>query len=528
MKKIVKYLVICSIMLVSCGDEFLNLHPQSSLNSEGYYQNQTDMNRAVLAAYADLRSLYNARFVDMEIRSDNTAYQWLPGDPANHHGIDDFRDLCMITNTWLNDTWNSSYRLILRCNTVITRIDNASFFDENLRTQYEAEARFLRALMYFWLNRIFGGYATNGELLGVCKVEKPISQFEAYEIVRAPYREIYDLIVADLMYAETNLPLNYPAADRGRVRQAGASAMLAKVYMFMAGYPLNLGNEYYLKAVQQIEHFFNTYPDVSLAQTYQHLFSSPHNQTLYSKNSVESLFEVQYRKGAPGEATNSPWNGDFAPRNSDGVVIVSGTPSGTNSPTTEMAEAYEFGDPRRYVSMRDGFRNNASGDLLIERYVCKYYDVPNSGNNNGNNWIELRLADIYLLYAEALVRTNGNRTVALNYLNRIRERARNTPGNPGIVLPEGYDLLKDYSLSDFADDDEFLMAIEKERRIELAFENHRWFDLVRTQRARDVMSTQWGISASDWNDAHLALPIPETVMLSNPGKIIQNRGYTQR
>jgi len=529
MKKTIFFTVVCSIMLASCGEDFLSRNPKSELNVEGFYQTQTDMNQATLAAYAKLRDLYGSTLITLgEIRSDNTTYSWLAGNPVDERGIDEFKEPLLENNGNLSSLWNNAYNLILRCNLVIKYVETASFNEERYRTQYEAEVRFLRALMYFWLNRAFGGTATNGQLLGVCKVETLITQNEAYEIGRAPLEEIYALIVEDLTYAQANLPKSYASADRGRVIQAGAAAMLAKVYMFMAGFPLNKGNEYYTKAIQQMEYVFNTYPEVQLAPTYQHLFSSPHNQSLYTKNSVESLFEIQYKKGAPSGRTGSPWNNNFAPRFSDKEVAQVGDKSGTNAPTVDMSNAYEYGDPRKYVSMRDGWRSANTGAWENDKYVCKYYDVSTSGSDNDNNWIELRLADIYLLYSEALVRVGGDKGKALEYLNKIRQRARNTPGNPEITDAPAT-LLRDYTLADFASDEAFLLAIEKERRVELAFENHRWGDLVRTGRAKDVMIAQQfaEVGQFTWDDKQLMYPIPETVMQSNPGNIIQNRGYTQ-
>lgn len=91
-------------------------------------------------------------------------------------------------------------------------------------------------------------------------------------------------------------------------------------------------------------------------------------------------------------------------------------------------------------------------------------------------------------------------------------------------------MLKDYQLSDFEDNQDILNAIEKERRVELAFENHRWFDLIRTGRAKDVMIAEQeadGYPDFTWDDSMLVFPIPMTVMQSNPGKITQNKGYTQ-
>jgi len=528
--KRIYFIVLCSISIVfaSCTEEFLNRNPRSELNIEGFYQTQTDMNMATLAIYAKLRDLYNGNLITLgEIRSDNTTYSWLAGNPIDERGIDQFDQPLFESNDNLRSNWNNSYELIMRANTVLKNIGDASFEQEAYRIQYEAEARFLRALTYFWLNRVFGGTAIDGQLLGVCKVDRIITQAESYEIGRAPLQEIYDFIVEDLTFAATNLPKSYASADRGRVVQAGAAAMLAKVYMFMAGFPLNKGNEYYSKAIQQMEYVFTTYPEVQLAPTYQHLFSSPHNQSLYTKNSVESFFEVQYKKGAPSERTSCGWNNNFAPRFDDGSVLAVGDAGGSNAPTSNMSNAYEYGDPRKYVSMRDGWRNK-QGTWNNDKYVCKYYDIATSGSNNGNNWIELRLADVYLLYAEALVRTGGDKNKALTHLNLIRERARNTAGDPAITDAPA-DLLKDYTLTDFADDSEFLLAIEQERRVELAFENHRWFDLVRTGRARVCMELQqfddWG--PFTWDDKQLMYPIPEEVMRSNPGKVIQNKGYTQ-
>ncbi|MDR1331745.1 MAG: RagB/SusD family nutrient uptake outer membrane protein [Tannerella sp.] len=521
MKKIFLFF-ISACVLTACSDDFIALNPPSQLNADGFYKTETDMNQAVLSAYGGLRALYNQQFYRLgEIRSDNTTYSWLAGNPANEKGVDEFASPLLPENSFLNDTWNNCYNLILRCNIVIGRIDDVTFADEETKRQYTGEARFLRALMYFYLNRIFGGYALNGELLGVVKVDKEITQAEAYELGRVPLQEIYNLIVEDLTYAEANLPESYGPTDIGRATKGGATALLGKVYMTMAGYPLNGGNEYYTRALTQFRTIIGN-GRFALVPTYDALFD------VANKNTSESLFEVQYKKGAPNGATGCPWNNNFAPRFSDKEVVLVGDKSGENAPTRDMSEAYEDGDPRKYVSMRDGWLNAKTGAWEGDKYVCKYYDVSTSGSDNGNNWIELRLADIYLLYAEALVRTGGDKQDALSYVNRIRQRARNTPGDPDIEAPA--DLLKDLNAGDFTTNDALLLAIEKERRIELAFENHRWFDLVRTGRARDVMTVEQiydGFPEFAWSDDALAYPIPMTVMQSNPKQIIQNKGYTQ-
>jgi hypothetical protein len=510
------------LLCASCGNDFITKAPPSNLNSDDFYKTQSDINQAVLSAYQSLRTLYNGDYVRLgEIRSDNTTFSWLSGNPANEKGIDEFNSPLLIENSAPTNCWNKSYNTILRCNLVIGRSESAAFDVESLRAQYVAEARFLRALMYFNLNRVFGGPAQNGELLGPILVDKEIFQTEAYELLRAPLQDVYDLVIEDLKYAETNLPESYSSTDVGRVTRGGATALLGKVYMTMAGFPLNGGNEYYQLAIAQFTKVIGN-PRHSLVASYKDLFD------VSNKNTSESLFEVQYKKGSKDGATGSPWNNSWAPRFSDKEVVLVGDKGGENAPTGDMSAAYETGDPRKYVSMRDGWVNAKTGAFEGDRYVCKYYDVSTSGSDNGNNWIDLRLADIYLLYAEALVRTGGDQATAITYVNKIRERARNTPGDPEIT--PAADLLRDYTAADFANSDALLLAIEKERRVELAFENHRWYDLVRTGRAKDVMIAEQKADAYPdfvWSDNVLFYPIPQTVMEANRGKIIQNNGYTQ-
>lgn len=521
MKKI-SIFILASFLLISCKSEFVDLDPTSELNAKSFYTTQQDMNQATLSAYGNLRSLYNSTYVRLgEIRSDNTTYSWLAGNPANEKGVDEFASPLLPENGFLANCWDDSYKTILRCNIVIDRTDAATFTDDKLKNQYKAEASFLRALVYFYLNRIFGGYGLNGELLGVIKVDREITQAEAYELGRAPLQEMYDLIIADLKYAEANLPVAYGGTNKGRATKSAATALLGKVYMTMAGYPLNKGNEYYSLAITEFSKVIND-GAYALVPSYKDLFD------VGKKNSSESLFEVQYMKGAAGGATGSPWNNNFAPRFSDKEVVLVGDKGGENSPTQQMSNAYELGDPRKFISMRDGWVNAKTGALETERYVRKYYDVASSGSDNGNNWIELRLADVYLLYAEALVRSGGSKATAIESINKIRQRARNTVGDPAIEAPPN--LLVDYQVGDFNSDEALLLAIEKERRVELAFENHRWFDLVRTGRAKEMMLTEQkldGYPDFTWSDDALAYPIPMTTMQSNPQKIIQNKGYTQ-
>src|SRR5690606_23335424 len=135
------------------------------------------------------------------------------------------------------------------------------------------------------LNRLFGGHDLNNQLSGVVKVEKEISPQEAYELGRSSLEEIYDLIIEDLKYAEQYLPDIYPSSDLGRVTKGGASGLLGKVYMTMAGYPLNKGNEYFNLAIQKFELLINN-SIYNLEPSYKDLFD------VNNKNTNESLFEI--------------------------------------------------------------------------------------------------------------------------------------------------------------------------------------------------------------------------------------------
>ncbi|RRB03698.1 RagB/SusD family nutrient uptake outer membrane protein [Larkinella rosea] len=502
MKRIL-ILVLLIAVSFSCKEEFIDLQPISDMNAGVFYKTEQDMNQAVMSPYSSLRNVYNQLFIYMgEVRSDNTTFSWVPGDSKNMTSIDNFGDVMLSDNTFVLNFWNNVYNTILRCNIVLDKIDAVPFKDPKLKEQYKAEAKFIRALMYFWLVRVYGD---------VPKVDKQLSVSEAYAVGRTSTQEIYDFIVEDLKFAEANLPVSYAAVDKGRVTVGGAKGLLAKVYMTMAGFPLKKGASHYALAEAKALEVISI-PAYSLVPDYKALFD------VKNENTAESLFEIQYKKG--GTTTGSPWNNDFAPRFSNKEVVLIGDKSGFNAPTPSMSAAYETGDPRKTISMSDNYVAVPGGNTVNEKYVRKYYDVSFAGSDNDNNWIELRLADVYLLYAEALVRQGKQPETALLYLNKIRQRARNSTGGSASILA-------DYP--PFTSNEAFLLAIEKERRVELAFENHRWFDLVRTERAKAVMSQeqkeQNGFNPATWSDNMLLFPIPLSVIQSNPDKIKQNPGY---
>lgn len=465
------------ISLSSCKDGFLDLAPVSQTNSVNFYRNADDMLNAVNASYAALQfnGLYNqSMYAIGEVLSDNTEIL----DQQAGIEITQLDAFSIVsTNTFLNSMWNNHYRGILACNTVIDRIVNVSM-NEELKTRFIGEAKFLRGLMYFNMVRTFGDTPL------VLKETADIAS--GYSYGRTPVVEVYAQIEADLKEAEQSLPAAYTGTNVGRATSGAAKGLLAKVYLTQKKWA-----EAAAKAKEVID--AGTY---SLMDNYADIYK------IANKNNKESLFEVQYRKG--GYGLGSPFNNNFAPWLSGTIVTKVGPGGGHNQPTADIAGAYETGDKRKDGSFSPGY-TAANGTFVAVRYINKYLDpAPFAAYDADNNWPVLRFADVLLMRAEALNELSYTADgEAFTLLNRIRKRA-------GLIEKTSADLVSQAT---------FRLALEKERRLELAFENHRWFDLVRTDRALEVMSAK-GIKSHQ-----LLLPVPQSQIDINPSKIKQNPGY---
>ncbi len=478
MKKLTFFLLVL-FGSASCKDDFLVLAPLSETNSINFYRNADDMLNAVNAAYAALQfnGQYNqGMYAIGEVRSDNTEIL----DAQSGIDITQIDAFTTISNNGIiNSVWNDHYRGILACNTVIDRLDGVAM-NEALKKRFTGEAQFLRALMYFNMVRIFGE---------VPLVLKETADVESgYAFTRDPVETVYTQIVKDLTEAATILPGIYTGNDIGRATSGAAMGLLAKVYLTQRKW-----NEAAAKTKEVMN--LNRY---ELLPNYADLFK------INNENTKESLFEVQYKKG--GFGLGSPFNNRFAPRLSGTYVTTVGAGNGHNQPTANMAEAYEEKDKRKGASFADSYIGDKNQVVKI-RYVTKYLDpAPFAVNDADNNFPILRFADLLLMRAEALNEVgyiaDGE---ALELLNKIRLRA-------GLAPKTSQELNTQQA---------FRLAVEDERRVELAFENHRWFDLVRTGRAVEVMSKKgFSIDAKK-----LLLPIPQNQIDINPSKIKQNPGY---
>ena len=468
----------------SCSD-FLEQNPQTDLSENDFYKTADDILSAVNGAYSSLQEgdIYGNWYVFGEIPSDNTRNQ-LSGSVTTQNEFDQF--YIYTQNSMIANFWKAAYKVINRTNTILGRIDGIEINTE-LANRYKLECKFIRALMYFNLVRVYGD---------VPLVLKEISISESYDILREPKENVYNQIIADLKEAQ-DLPVSYSTAEDGRATQGAAKALLANVYMTLHKYAeaetilaeiINSGRYSLLE---------NTPGSLNI-DGYKNVFS-PVNH-----NSKEGIFEIQFLKGGYGEGSN--YANNFAPENSGTNVVAVGGTGGNNIPEMDIYNAYEEGDLRRDFSMSLGYYDNRKNNEWVEsRYVCKFMDVPYQNNDASNNYPVIRYADVILMYAEAL-NQNGKTAEACKYLNMTRRRGfgyQTTETSP-----------VDLQTTDKA---QFALMVEQERRVELAFENHRWFDLIRTGRAVEVMRSK-GFSL---NETNLICPIPQKQIDVNP-KLTQN------
>ncbi len=468
----------------SCSD-FLEQNPQTDLSENDFYKTADDILSAVNGVYSSLQEgdIYGNWYVFGEIPSDNTRNQ-LSGSVTTQNEFDQF--YIDTQNSMIANFWKAAYKVINRTNTVLGRIDGIEINTE-LANRYKLECKFIRALMYFNLVRVYGD---------VPLVLKEISISESYDILREPKENVYNQIIADLKEAQ-DLPVSYSTAEDGRATQGAAKALLANVYMTLHKYAeaetilaeiINSGQYSLLE---------NTPGSLNI-DGYKNVFS-PVNH-----NSKEGIFEIQFLKGGYGEGSN--YANNFAPENSGTNVVAVGGTGGNNIPEMDIYNAYEEGDLRRDFSMSLGYYDNRKNNEWVEsRYVCKFMDVPYQNNDASNNYPVIRYADVILMYAEAL-NQNGKTAEACKYLNMTRRRGfgyQTTETSP-----------VDLQTTDKA---QFALMVEQERRVELAFENHRWFDLIRTGRTVEVMKSK-GFSL---NETNLICPIPQKQIDVNP-KLTQN------
>lgn len=491
--------LVLFLLTVGCTDEFLEKSPYDKVDTETFFQTEEDALMAINAAYQPLQrpKLYNMRMWATDIIAGNSVVGANPSD-AND-GIETKNQANFITladNQGVDDLYKGPAPGILYCNLVLEKVP-AIDMDETLKNRILGEAKFLRGFYHFILVRFFGDVPLVLEPRGLGDDLRPF---------RTPKAEVYEQIIKDLTEAAEVLPTKegYAQNDRGRATKGAAYGMLAKVYL-----TLGRGNEDWEKVV--------TYTEAVEALGYALHDNYADNFSLDHENGKESLFEVQYNGSLNAsfddffdDANQSSWTSNYmGPRGSD---LVAG-PNGWNLPTQEFVDAYEEDDLRKDVTILyeggpqfDGKEYNP--DWSMTGYNVRKFLVPVSQQANyysgSKNFPVLRFADVLLMKAEALNEL-GRTSEAETPLNKVRHRA-------------GLDDLTGIGQQQFRE------SVYHERRMELAFEGHRWFDLIRIGDGQYAIDFLHSIGRLNAQKKHLLFPIPQAEIDRNPN-LEQNTGY---
>lgn len=492
----------------SCKKSFLEQTPPNAVELTASFRTPDDVLSAVNGIYQSLRSSNNIgenSGLWTDERSDDTGRNDNQSNAGEPFQFGDFSILP--SNTYLKSHWVSLYGTISRSNVVLNNIDRVTFADANLKQQYIAEAKFLRAVMYFELVR------TWGDVPLVTKTFTSLEELNA-NTFREKQAAVYALIVADLKDAlNSNLPNLQTGAGIGRASKAAINATLGQVYLTMAttqdqaARTTNLNEaKNYLLAVYNM-------------RTFGALSSVPYADVFdVTKKSTcpELIWQIVNKQGDPTYSSSIAANNQ-----AKGETINSLKPSAGvgGNVTPDLIKDYETNDPRMAYSVK--FANDA---IVKDYFITKFRDASAAASNlgyGGNDWILIRYADVILMLAE-VSNYLGDAAGAIQYLDMVRARA-------GVPLYAVASVTPAYSTK-YPD---LRLAILHERRVELAFEHHRWFDLLRTFSTAELVTYFRGKAQADFGIARLAnfttkdryFPIPFDEVKLDPVKMYQNEGY---
>lgn len=506
--KHISTLVLLATMVFGTGcKKFLDEQDPSNLSPDTYYTLPEHAEAAVAAAYAQTRfigggaGIFVSNFSMLEVVTGTARTETGQNSDLNNLvGLQYNGDNLLVRN-W----WTGLYSVIAQTNLTLDKVPAINPMDETRKAQILGEARFLRAWAYFYLVRLYGD---------VPLITAPQSATsENFLPNRASAEEVYAVIIDDLTQAEA---AGLPWQDvSGRVNRAAVKSLLAKVYLTMAGQPLNKGAEYYRLAADKAKDVIDN-AGIELFDSYADLHS------LEQENREEHIFQIQYLATVAG----NPMQALLLP-NFKGVSKYSDE-VGSTVPTVQFYNSYEPNDLR--AKDREGFfftsyYNEGNGALkpVNAPYIFKHFDVVANGTagvegtaQSDLNWPLIRYADVLLIYAEAQNRADGSpNTQAYEALNSIRRRAQ-------IPVLSG--------LSQTA----FEEAVWRERWHELCYEGVTWFDMVRLRKVYNEATNGFDNFVGHafpenptivLAEKHLLFPLPTAEMRNNPNLTPQNPGY---
>ena len=485
--------IIFILFLCTSCSGFLDREPLDQLTTNNFYKTESDANRALLSVYTPM--------MDVEWSGKGWMITEIPSDNTQAGGLDpDFTPIDNFTTTADNPAvanyWAIHYKQITLANVAIEQIAGMDV-ETGTKNRFIAEARFLRALAYFDLVRIYGDVPL--------VIEAP--KFgDNLLLPRANTSEVYDQIAEDFLYAKDNLPVQWSGLNVGRATKGAAMAYLSKVYLTTRDY---VKSRDFAKSVIDLGVYslMNDFTDNFELNT--------------SDNNRESIFQVQFTgcgafgTGNAQQAFFAPW-GEGITKDRDGWGSQIPTGPQLSNPGTTIVDAFEEDDLRESVTIMSankyyptinpgdgGYTYPAAGASATAINIKKY--VVGSGSNicfmsTPQNSHLIRLSDMYLTYAESIMEIEGGvstNTQALDAFNQVRIRAGLEP----LTMIDKEILLN-------------------ERRVEFAFEGHRWFDLLRSGRMVEIMT----LHGKNPDLHNLLFPIPDSEVKINPN-LVQNPGY---
>jgi hypothetical protein len=427
------------ILFVSC-EEILDVEPTESLSADQAIQNSNDVRTALVGCYDGLQqaALYGLDRVSVpDLAADNLDHS---GTRQEYGQIDN--NSILAENFLIEGIWNSSYDALNRINSLLAKLPEISDMTDEEKSSVTGQLLFMRALLHFDLVNYFGPVPV--KTLPTTGVDASL------DVARDEVETVYTQIITDLENARNTIS----SQGNSYVSNGAVMALLARVYLY----------------TEQWENARNAAADVLAMSEYQ--LDPEYNNLFSGGGSSEIIFQLEYIA---------------QDRNTLAFYYFPNSEEGRNefTPSESLLDAYESNDTiRRNASI-------AEGD-----YGYKYRDIT----NGTDNVIVLRLAEMYLIRAEAEAQLNGNIPAIQDDINAIRNRAGLANTTAG-----SYGDLKN--------------AIEQERRIEFTFEGHRWFDLIRTGKAIETLD-----KVTSPNQLLFPIPISEINANTNPG-MYQNPGY---
>ena len=503
MKKNIIISTALAAMLLSFSscEGFLTQENPNKIAAESYFQTENDAERALNGVYLALRSnncLGEGSTMFTEERSDNMGRldnQSSSGEPFQ------FTDFSLLpSNTYLKNHWVAMFTAVTRSNFLLTYIDEVAFEDEAVRTRYKAEAKFVRALVYFHLVRKWGD---------VPLVTTYLTTTE--EINANTFREkkemVYAQIVQDLKDAlNSNLPDIQPESGKGRACKAAVSGLLGQVYLTMAT-TLSDGNKdsYLQQAKSYLEMCYGMRKFGSLSEIpYEDVFDVSKKSTC-----PEIIFQIVYKQG------DKDYYSSIAANNQAKGETINSQKKSTgagNYVNTDIVKEYEETDFRKEWSVK------YADDAVAKSYfITKFRDVSDAAGTlgyGGNDWILMRYADVILIMAEASNELKGPNDEAIGLLNDVRKRSNATPRE-----------LENYSTKSA-----LRSAILEERSMEFAMEGDRRWDLIRWGIYLQAMNALGGTdvcgNVKSRSEKHLLFPIPTLEVLTNQAISSNNPGWS--